>query len=113
MAETFYPGGNQPQPTDEPWDLLQKIALTLYAAFGMGMQPPDYQDTSEVLVYRIAAYLYQGSVTPIVTPGGGDNDAYRIVDGQIQLWNVDQQVYQTVSLAGAPGEERLVIGESS
>jgi len=41
---------------------------------------------------------------------GAATPAYRVADGELQLWNPDQETWHTVYIRGLAGAEQLVIG---
>ncbi len=59
-----------------------------------------------------AGYLYveeDGAQNGAIAPSA-PSPAYRINDGELQLWNPDQSLWHTVYIKGAAGAEYLAIG---
>lgn len=102
-AFSLYSNGNRPKDDDGELDLLRKIAAILWTISGENGLPPSLGDSEQQLLVKINNYLQPA--------GGGPDDDYRILDGELQLRNFTTGRFHTIALTGEEGEEQIIIGE--
>jgi hypothetical protein len=91
----------------DPTTLLQAKCRVIQDIIQGDEGDPEEADPA----YVTEAYV-ESRLTQDITPTNG---MVRIADGELQVWNAEQSKWHTISIAGAAGQEQIVIhqGESA